>query len=618
MNKVIKLKHILHIIAFAGFILLMGCAKQGSPTGGPKDEDPPKVVLCSPPNYSTQFNETQIQIEFDEYIDLKDINSQLLVSPPFKEQPIVKPKGKYFEIEFEDTLKENATYTFNFGNAIVDNHEGNALSDYEYVFSTGDYIDSLSLQGKMVDAFTLKPSKEPFFVMLYENLSDSAPLLEIPSYINRSNAEGFYSINNVKNDTFRVFALKDANNNLIFDLPNEIIAFYDTTMLMSGLIYNELNPSFDSLMIIIDTVATLDSIIVQYRADTSHYDTIPIEIHKNYAFHLNLFSFEQEIKSQYLTSTIRPKKNKLLFNFNIPLNEPLDIKLINDSIQVTNWYVLEDIFAYDTLKLWILDTTIANLENITTSLSYYTYDSLEQLELTTDTIDFRYIAQPVKSKKTKDEDLVPKPTRIKIVSVPKNNGSLDLNQELTLTTSVPIDSIDLSKLDFFKYIDTIEVPQPYTIQKDSILGFTKFLLSTKWEESTTYKLIAYPGAFHDMYDYGNDTTTIVFVSRPLDYYGRILLTITDVGSTVIAQLIDKSENVLDEEILTNDGLVTFDYLPPKEYKFKFIIDKNGNGKWDTGNYLKNIQPERVGYYPEAINVRSNWDVEVEWSVNKIE
>src|SRR5699024_8114564 len=129
---------------------------RGRPEGGPKDTIPPVVLSTKPPNFSTQFDDALIIITFDEFVKLKEPNQQILISPPLENKPIVKPIGqasKYIEIELMDTLRENTTYTINFGKSIEDNNEGNTLPFYKYVFSTGDYIDSLRVSGTVKDAY---------------------------------------------------------------------------------------------------------------------------------------------------------------------------------------------------------------------------------------------------------------------------------------------------------------------------------------------------------------------------------------------------------------------------------------------------------------------------------
>ena len=218
----------------SGLLVFWSCAQIGSPTGGPRDETPPAVVECDPPNYSTRFDARKIQITFDEYIVLNNVNQELIVSPPMDEKPEVKLRKKSIIIEFEEALRTNTTYTFNFGNAIRDLHEGNVLQNYEYVFSTGDILDSMSVKGSLKYAEDLDVPGEPISVMLYTDLRDSVPLTDIPLYVGRSDDSGIFSVNNLRPDVYKVFALKDGNNNLLFDLPTEEIAFLDTSLIVNA------------------------------------------------------------------------------------------------------------------------------------------------------------------------------------------------------------------------------------------------------------------------------------------------------------------------------------------------------------------------------------------------
>lgn len=605
-------------IIFGAILVLVilissNCAKQGSPSGGPKDEDPPKVVESKPGNYAMNYNEQDFRVEFDEYIQLENIIQELLVSPPMKEKPIVKLRGKIIDVEYEDTLKENTTYTFNFGNAIVDNHERNPLENFEFVFSTGDYLDSLSVRGTLVNSFNHKPSEEPIYVMLYENLNDSAPLLEIPYYINRSNKEGYYSINNVKNGDFRLFALKDANNNLMFDLPSEIIAFEDSVITLSGELYNKLQLEREMM----DTTAIIsDSIPIDTAVftDSLQVDSLPPVKHKNYAFHIDMHFFEQEAISQYISNTDRLKKYRLGVTFNSPLKKPIEYKLLNEVDLEDKWCIIEDEYARDTLIYWITDTAISNRENIMLEFIYLKPDSNETWIPYHDTVSFRFVERKVTRKKKKDEEEEEeqvKKEKLGITFNIKNSSTMELNGTLEIYTSHPIDSVDESKIQMYVYHDTLEIPCEHGFIQDTIEYPRKFTLPTQWEEGNTYKVQIFPSAFQNIYNLEHDTIALVFIVRKMDYYGAILVNLSDVSNPIIMQLTDKNENVLYELSAFERGTYKFEYLLPKEYTVKLIEDKNGNGKWDTGNYLKKLQPDKVKFYPEVINVRSNWDVEIE-------
>jgi uncharacterized protein (DUF2141 family) len=209
--------------------LAQRCANAVAPTGGPKDTTPPVVVAAVPENQSTHFIGKKIEITFDEFITLENANQNVMISPPLKEKLDIKLKNKTVVVKFKENLVPNTTYTINFGSAIKDLHEGNPFKDYVYSFSTGDHIDTLSITGKVVDAETMKPI-ENVYVGLYaadrDNL-DSLPMTTAPNYISKTDKEGQFSLNGLADKSYRVFALKDANANLYFDLPNEASAFLD-------------------------------------------------------------------------------------------------------------------------------------------------------------------------------------------------------------------------------------------------------------------------------------------------------------------------------------------------------------------------------------------------------
>src|SRR6056297_1100622 len=211
-------------------MLLSRCAREMTTlTGGPKDTIPPRLVESKPPNYSVNFDSKEIDIEFNEFIQLKEMEQQFLSSPPFEEDPEIKMKGKGIEVELKEPLRDSTTYTLNFGNAIVDFTESNPFRNFKYVFSTGDALDSMQVQGRVYDAFNLK-ARENVLVMLYDELKDSVPYKRIPDYVSRTDEQGNYSISNVRLDTFKIFALDDLNNNYLYDSQEEQIGFVDSTV----------------------------------------------------------------------------------------------------------------------------------------------------------------------------------------------------------------------------------------------------------------------------------------------------------------------------------------------------------------------------------------------------
>lgn len=214
-------------------LIISSCANRGSPSGGEKDIEPPVITSEKPENFSTNYKGGEIVITFNEYVKIKDLRKQLIISPPMDTDPEIYPMGgasKYISIKIKDTLQPNTTYAFNFGESIVDNNEGNPYPYYRYVFSTGDTIDSLSVKGYVEDALSKKP--EPFIsVMLYEvdsTYTDSIVYKEKPRYItNTLDSVTTYSIDNIKAGTYKLVALKDKNGNFLFDQKNDKIGFYE-------------------------------------------------------------------------------------------------------------------------------------------------------------------------------------------------------------------------------------------------------------------------------------------------------------------------------------------------------------------------------------------------------
>jgi len=236
-------------------LLHLSCARRGRPEGGPKDEEKPILVKTDPEFKSIHFDADEIKIYFDEYIKLKDINSQLIISPPLKYPPIITPQGtpsKKITIKIKDTLQENTTYTFNFGQSIIDNTEGNVLDNFKYIFSTGDYIDSLQVKGTIKDAFDLEMIENPT-IMLYALdtiFNDSIIYNKKPMYVGSTIDSVNWNITNIKAGKYLLLALNDHSKNYKFNPKEDKIGFYtdfieppvDSTSSFEIKLFNEILP----------------------------------------------------------------------------------------------------------------------------------------------------------------------------------------------------------------------------------------------------------------------------------------------------------------------------------------------------------------------------------------
>ena len=209
-----------------------GCAQIGMPTGGPRDSIPPRLVSASPKLNSTNVTGTKITLTFNEYIDLKEPQTNVLISPYPKKTPSIDFKLKTVTVKLKDSLLPNTTYSINFGNAIVDNNEGNPFKDFTYVFSTGNNLDSLILTGKVIIAETGK-TDSTLAALLYRNADDSAVQKRKPDYISRLSGDGSFVFINLPAGNFKVYALKDGDGGKTYNSKKEIFAFADTTIIVS-------------------------------------------------------------------------------------------------------------------------------------------------------------------------------------------------------------------------------------------------------------------------------------------------------------------------------------------------------------------------------------------------
>ena len=218
-------------IVFLFLLSFTDCAKKGRPSGGLRDTIAPVILRSAPENFTTNFKNNEIRITFDEFIKLKDISKELIISPPLKYPPVITPLSvsKVLKIKILDTLKDNTTYSFNFGNSILDNNEGNLFPNYKYVFSTGSYIDSLTLKGTAIDAL-LPKTDFPTTVVLYQvdqSYKDSLVFLEKPTYITTTLDEtNNFELSNLKQGTYQLIALKEQTRNYTFQPKTDKIGFY--------------------------------------------------------------------------------------------------------------------------------------------------------------------------------------------------------------------------------------------------------------------------------------------------------------------------------------------------------------------------------------------------------
>jgi hypothetical protein len=573
---------VLLLISGLASLLFPRCANIVPPTGGPRDTIPPEAVRSFPSNYSTGFRGTEILIEFDEFIQLRNINQQFIITPPQKERPEFSVRGRNLLIDLRSEPIANTTYTLNFGDAIVDLNENNPHINFEFVFSTGDEIDSLAYSGIVFNALDNKPV-EGAIVMLYEELKDSVPYLRMPLYANRTGKDGRFQMNNLRADTFLVFAITDANNNYLYDSPDdETIGFLDQYLILTPDI-NTYGPDTDTMQVI------------------SNAQIIPED---------TLYMFPEETGRQYISRSERPGRGELLFVFNKPVSQEWYIDPVNFD-PPANWKLIEKNPQMDSIRFWITDPETRNIDNMRFHATYWATGPSDSLKQVSDSLNQNYSA-PLRSRRQEasDQDEPVMEPRFGLSS----GGNQELNRNLRITFPVPIAATDLSKITLSVIQNGSMISRDFTLALDS-LRIRDYQLITEWLPGQDYRFISTPGAFTDIFGLASDSIEFNFKTRERDHYGSIILTITGVNDHIILQVLDERELVLREYFLDTDGKVVIDYLQPAKYLFKVIFDPNKNRKWDTGNYLKGIQPERVMFYRETVPTRSNWDIEVEWDLD---
>lgn len=580
------------------FILMGACAKISAPTGGPRDRLPPVVVKCVPVNRAVNFKKKSISITFDEYVALGNINDKFMVSPPMKKKPRVFIRGKSVNVEFEDELKDSTTYTFYFQDAIKDLNEGNILENYQFIFSTGPVIDSLSVTGNVYNSYTLEVP-EKTLVLLYRELADSAVVKHLPIYISSVDPTGYFRIDNVRSGTYRLYALKEADNSKCYNLPEEEFAFLNSPIVIT----TEKN----FLPVVIDTT-TIKKIIkkvpepVVKKAKTFNKveEKIPEIPTLKGEYQLSLFKALKKVR--YLTSSDRPLNYQMIYTLSLPpdsLKFEFSIPGFGD-----DKYLTERSKNKDTIKVWLADSSLYLQPQITTMVKYPFTDSTGMLGYKEDTILMRFLTPRA-----------PRVTKVKkpVFSFNSNisSGSLKPGQIIVFTAQTPFRQPDTSRIRLYELVDTKKLRIPFKLIKDSSNN-CRYFLNAKIIQKKKYLFIADSASFGSIYNEYSDSTGIKFSLKDPESYGKLTLNITNIEGDRIIQLLDNAEKVISEVNIKKDGIVVFPLLENGSYRIRAIYDLNGDGKWTTGNFDTGRLPEPVSYYKQEIEVKAGFFIENEW------
>ena len=521
-----------YFLSFLIMVSLTQCARKSIPTGGLKDTLPPIMIYASPKMNTVFFDKEKIIITFDEFIKLKDISKQLIISPPLElDKYKVKPQGtvsKKIQIQLLDSLKKETTYTFNFGESIVDNNEDNPLPFFRYALSTGPIIDSLEIRGKVTDAY--ERITEPYTsIHLYpvdSTYSDSTIFLKKPFYVTSTLDSVIYNFKNLRPDTYEIIAIKDVGGNYLFDQNIDKLGFLEKPITLPG-----------------------DSVIN--------------------------FRIFKEIPNQFWTRPFFINTSQIGFGYYGQADR--DAIEVKSKVPRNFRYLINKNRETDTLNFW------------------FRGDKLDSLKFAIKEEDTTRLFN-VKFKKELRDSL-----EISVIT----KSIMGLLDSFKIESNLPLVKINLDLINI-KGLDSLSVPYKASLDKN----YDRLSLFYDWLPNDNYKIELLPNALIDFWGNTHDTLRFSAKTKPIEEYGNIFLQILreDKDPFVLELVNLKGESLRRLDVSNESDFYEFKYLMPGNYLFRYIKDKNGNKMWDTGNYLKKIQPEMVYYSPDTIELRANWEI----------
>lgn len=592
-------------------ILLTSCAKMGNPDGGLYDETPPYILSTSPADKGVNVKTKRVNINFNEFIKMENAQEKVIVSPPQLEQPEIKAAGKKVIVNLKDSLKENTTYTIDFSDAISDNNEGNPLGNYTYSFSTGEQIDTFEVSGRVLEASNLEPIKG-ILVGLYNNLSDTIFTRKPMLRVSRTDSRGHFVVKGIAAGTYRIYALKDADGNYIFNQKSEELAFSHTM----------LSPSCVPAM----------------RQDTLWKDTLHIDSIKQVTYtrflpdDLVLLAFTEEKADRAYLKSERTNPNKFTLYFSGA--DKVLPKLRGLNFNEKNAFITEPSANKDTITYWLRDTTLCNQDTLRMEMKYMATDTTGMLVDKTDTLEVlskTSYAKRMKEKQKKYEEWKKEQeksrkkeehfeTEMKPEALePKYIVSSEMtpSENVSIVMPAPLAHCDSAAVHLYAKHDTLWYKSKFVFRKVPH-AYRRYEIIGEWRPEVEYSIEVDSGAFTDIYGRTSEAYKGGTKVGALDSYSSLFLTLSGAQDTgAVVQLLDKSDAVV-HEVRAKDNRADFYYLRPDTYYLRLYFDTNGNGKWDTGSYADDRQPETMLYYPKEILCKAQWDVAKTWEVNAVQ
>ncbi|MFO7977608.1 MAG: hypothetical protein R6U64_03035, partial [Bacteroidales bacterium] len=485
--------------------------------------------------------------------------------------------------------------------------ENNPMLNFQFVVATGDFVDSLSVMGQVLDAFTLAPMEEGTYVMLYDEYYDSIPYKEKPVYLSKTNAEGDFWIHNMRGGEFKVFALQDLNSNFIYDLPEERIAFLDSLVTPEYLGVkdrgvpqdtasqgqgDDQQPPVEIQQPDIPGFTPREEDFQEQAPEIEPADTLLDFAHRGPFF--SMFMFQEADTLQRVVSSTLVRQGLIQILFRVP-TDSVWIQEIRQPFD-HDWYIPEVNPAKDTLRLWLRDV-------VRDSLFLEVGDGnriLDTLELAT---------VPRRASQEVDQKLT-----LRVNTQPSR--TLPYFGHFRFTAANPIKQWDLSMIQLLEN-DSLAL-EPELMFADTARRVIE--IDTLLPPGQSFQLSLLPGAFTDIFGLTNDTLQWQFQTTLPENYGTLMLNLDlpHKDNSFILQLLDSNDNVVERKVIMESGIVNFPNLLPGEYRLRLVDDRNVNGEWDTGDYLKGLQPEQIYVFQELIQLRANWEMEVAWRPQSLE
>lgn len=571
-------------------LLVYACAnKAQGPTGGPKDETPPRVMRSTPVSGALNFKKKEIQIIFDENVTVEKPNETIVISPPQAKQPDVKGNAKVVSVVFEDPLKDSTTYTINFGNSIVDLNEKNELKNFRFAFSTGNEIDTLQISGTLINAEDLNPVSG-VIVGIYAEDNDSVFFKKPFLRIGKTDENGKFNIDNCKPGKYRIYALGDVSKDYYYQ-PGEAVAFIDSLVSPTTVI-EQMRDTIWKDSITVDSVKTFMG--VRFLPD-------------NLLFKL----FKENKKRQYFVKSERKQAQYFQLFFNTTAAKLPEIKPLN--FDWKNKVLIQKNATLDTLTYWLKDSSVYNVDTLSMTMTYQKTDSLFRMVPQTDTIQVFMRKAKVNPRAKVKKQEIKETVFYKVNS--NASSSFDVYNPLILTFDAPLDSVNLKKMKLQLKVDSTYKTLPLKWrQVDSTQ--MQYAVDYKWEPEKMYELHIDSASIVSIYGLKNNKLKFDFKTKSLDEYSTIKIIPATFDSLLVFQVLDEKDKVIMSKQASKKG-TKFEYLKPGNYYLRAYLDKNQNNKWDTGDISLRKQAEEVFYYSKKLSLRANWEFEETWDITAV-